>query len=140
MANLHKSCPSKLLYPELSYKLQGCFFTVYNTLGFGHKEVVYERGLEKEFEAQSIPFTKEESLPIYYRDKKIADYRPDFIIDKKIILELKALEFLPLKFVSQLLYYLKGTGYSLGNLVNFGAPKIQIIRRVWSKNYEKKSS
>lgn len=126
---------SKLLYPQLSYRLQGCFFKVYNTLGFGHKEVVYQRALKEEMKNQSIPCEKEASLPIKYEDKKIAAYRPDFVIDEKIILEVKALEFMPKKFETQLVYYLKGTSYKLGYLVNFGAPKLQIIRRIWTPGY-----
>ena len=121
-----------LLYPSLSYKLQGCFFTVYNTLGFGHKEIAYQNALEKEFYNQNIPYTREASLPILYREEKVANYRPDFIIDDKIIVEIKALEFLPAKFITQLIYYLKGTNYRLGYLVNFGSPQIQIIRRIWT--------
>lgn len=129
-----------LLYPELSYKLQGCFYKVYNTLGFGHKEVLYQRALEEEMTINQLEFEKEASLPITYMNKKIGDYRPDFTIDKKIIVELKALEFLPQKLISQLVYYLKGTNYKLGYLVNFGSSKLQIIRRIWSTNYVKKDS
>lgn len=127
-----------LLYPQLSYKLQGCFFAVYNGLGFGHKEVVYQRAIEEEMMKQHILSEKEACLPILYNNKKIAEYRPDFVIDKKIIVEIKALEFLPDKLITQLIYYLKGTNYTLGYLVNFGAPKLQIIRRVWTPDYKKK--
>jgi len=62
-----------LLYPELSYKLQGCFFQVYNTLGFGHKEIVYHRALERELIKHQLVFGKEVSLPIIYDGNKIAD-------------------------------------------------------------------
>ena len=127
---------TELLYPELSYRLQGCFFTVYNTLGFGHKEVVYERALEEELIKGNISYKKEQTLPIFYNEKKIAEYRPDFVIDDKIIVEIKALEFLPGKLVIQLIYYLKGTKYKLGYLVNFGAERLQIIRRVWTPSYK----
>lgn len=126
-----------LLYPELSYKLQGCFFKVYNTLGFGHKEVLYQRALEEELTNNHIVFEKEASLSITYGNKMIGEYRPDFTVDNKIIVEIKALEFLPQKLISQLVYYLKGTNYKLGYLVNFGGPKLLIIRRVWSLNYIK---
>src|SRR4051812_3058024 len=122
----------ELLYPELSYKVQGSFFKVYNTLGFGHKEIVYERALAEELQVQKISFQVQKRLPIYYNSKKIAEYVPDFVIDQKIIIELKALEFLPKKLTTQLIYYLKGTNYSLGYLINFGAPKLEIVRRVWT--------
>ena len=92
-----------LLYPELSYKLQGCFFTVYNTLGFGHKEVVYQRALEEELKLQHILFSQT-TLPIFYHEKKVAEYEPDFVVDSKIIIEIKALEFIPQKLITQLMY------------------------------------
>jgi GxxExxY protein len=69
---------------------------------------------------------------VFYNAKKVADYRPDFVIDNKIIVELKALDFLPQKMITQLVYYLKGTSFSLGYLVNFGGTKLQIIRRRWT--------
>ena len=129
-----------LLYPDLSYKLQGCFFKVYNILGFGHKEIAYQRALEQELTLQNISFEREMHLLITYRDKKIAEYVPDLVIDKKIIIEIKALEFLPNKFITQLIYYLKGTNYKLGYLINFGAPKLQIIRRIWTPTIRDNSS
>ncbi len=123
---------SKLLYPELSYKLQGCLFSVYNTLGFGHKEVIYQRALVEELMKKGLSFEREPILAIFYGDKKVGDYRPDFEIDGKIILEIKAVEFLPEKLIIQLVYYLKGTNYQLGYLVNFGGTKIQIVRKIWT--------
>lgn len=126
----------KLLYPELSYKTQGCFYTVYNTLGFGHKEAVYQRALNEEFKKQQIPFKREARLDIYYDNKKIAEYVPDFVIDDKIIIEVKALEFLPIKLIAQLISYLKATTFQLGYLVNFGENRLKIIRRVWTPEYK----
>lgn len=123
---------TKLLFPELSYKLQGCFFKVYNILGFGYKEIAYQRALEQELTLQNIPFEKETHLSITYKGKKIAEYVPDLVIDNKIIVEIKALEFLPNKFITQLIYYLKGTNYKLGYLVNFGGTRLEIIRRIWT--------
>lgn len=126
---------TELLYPELSYKLQGCFFSVYNTLGFGHKELVYQRSLEEELKKQNISYKKKFHLPIFYNRIKVADYVPDFTIDDKIIVKIKALEFVPKKLVTQLVYYLKGTQFQLGYFVNFGEPKINIIRRIWTPSY-----
>lgn len=129
-----------LIYPDLSYKLQGCCFKVYNSLGFGHKEVIYQRALEEEFTVKKLPFLKEMHLSINYHNKKVGEYIPDFVIGNKIIVEIKALEFLPQKLVSQLIYYLKGTNYILGYLVNFGGIKLQIIRRIWTPNYKSRIS
>lgn len=121
----------KLLYPELSYQIRGACFNVYKTLGPYHKESVYANALISELEKREIPFTKEASIDIEYQQKKVGVYRPDFLIDNKIIIELKAAEFLPKNDEKQLSYYLGGTRYRLGFLVNFGARHgVDIRRRV----------
>jgi GxxExxY protein len=125
-----------LLYEDLSYKIRGCAFEVYNNLGFGHKESVYQKALALEFKNKDIKFTAEESLPIIYQGEKIGLYRPDFIVDKKIIVELKAVPFMPKSYETQLTYYLKGTNYELGFIINFGAPKLDIRRKIWTPSYK----
>lgn len=121
-----------LLYEDLSYKIRGCAFEVYNHLGFGHKENVYQKALALEFKNKNIAFVAEESLPIIYQGEKVGLYRPDFIVDKKVIVELKAVPFMPKSYETQLTYYLKGTNYELGFIINFGAPKLDIRRRIWT--------
>ncbi len=123
---------ANIIYSDLSYNIQGCFFNIYNNLGFGHKEIIYQRALEKELKLKNISFKKEPRLFVTYLGEKMGIYVPDFVIDDKIIIEIKAVEFLPSQFIQQLIYYLKGTGFSLGYLVNFGSPKLQIIRRIWT--------
>ncbi len=119
-----------LLYEEITYKVRGVLFDVYNILGFGHKELVYQNALEKEFIKHNIQFERELSLTVYYDDEPVGHYRPDFIIDKKIILETKALEFIPKKLETQVINYLKSTNYQLGLLVNFGSEKLFIKRLI----------
>lgn len=126
---------NNLLYEELSYKLRGCFFNVYNKLGFGHKEEVYQRALMEEFKINNIIFEREKILSIKYNNKQIGNYRPDFVIEDKIILEIKAVEFIPKVFENQLVRYLQATDYQLGFLINFGSPKLQIIRKIWTSVY-----
>lgn len=131
---------AELLYEELSYKIRGCCFTVYNTLGFGHKEDIYQKALELELAKQKVKYEAQKSLAIYYDDKKVGSYRPDLIIDDKIIVEIKAVEYIPKNFEQQLIYYLKGTNFKLGFLVNFGSSKLYIKRLIWSTNYQRKSA
>jgi GxxExxY protein len=119
-----------LIYGDLSYRVRGCVFKVYNRLGFGHKESIYQKALAIEFENAGLHFTKEQTLPITYNDKQVGVYRPDFIVEEKIIIELKAVEFMPKSYETQLIYYLKGTGYKLGFLINFGAPQVVIKRKI----------
>lgn len=121
-----------LLYQDLTYRVRGSIFKVYNTLGFGHKEVVYCKALAIEFRKEAIPFNREIPIDVIYENEKIGVYRPDFVIGNKILMEIKALPFMGKDPETQLLYYLKGTNFPLGLLVNFGANKLDIRRKVWS--------
>ena len=125
---------SKLIFADLTYKVRGAIFEVYNILGYGHKEEVYQKALASELEKRQISFKKEMSLQVNYKDKNVGNYRPDFVIDDKVILEIKAVEFMPKSYEEQLVHYLKTTGFKVGLLVNFGQPKLYIKRLVWSKN------
>ncbi len=122
----------KLIYADLTYQIRGAIFAVYNHLGFGHKEQVYQKALEKEFKESNLPFKREVGLNVSYKNEIVGNYRPDFVIDDKVIIELKAVEFMPKSFETQLLHYLKTTGFQLGLLVNFGAPRLMIRRLIWT--------
>lgn len=121
----------KILYKELSYKLVGCFYKVYNTLGPGHKEDIYHKALKIEFDKQNIKYNSKKRLKIEYEGKEVGIYEPDFIIEDKIIVELKSVLHMPKVYKQQLYYYLKGSEYKLGYLVNFGSDKIDIERRIF---------
>lgn len=123
---------SKLIFADTTYKIRGALFNVYNTLGHGHKEQVYQKALARELTEQGITFSREENLPVNYKEEIVGSYRPDFIVEEKVILELKAVEFMPKSFETQLIHYLKTTNYSLGLLVNFGTPKLFIKRLAWT--------
>lgn len=128
-----------LIYADLTYKVRKAIFNVYNTLGYGHKEEVYQKALAYEFKELNIFFKKEEKLSVNYKGKSVGNYRPDFVIEDKVILEIKAVEFLPDTYKQQLINYLKTTGYQLGLLVNFGTDRLFIKRLVWS-NHPRKSA
>jgi len=121
----------KLLYRDITYKIRAALFQVYNTLGFGHKEIVYQKALAHEFSKQKLQFTKEKRLNVYYDNIIVGHYIPDFVIEDKVILELKSLNFLAKDLEKQLIYYLKGTHYKLGLLVNFGTSRLTIRRKIW---------
>jgi len=123
---------SELLYKDLSYGLVGCCPKVQNTLGSGHKESVYQKSLAIELTKANIKFEEQKTLNILYDKKKVGVYRPDFIIENKIVVELKAVEFIPKDYERQLIYYLKGTDYKLGYLINFGAPSLYAKRIIWT--------
>ncbi len=120
-----------VVYKDLSYTINNILFTVHNALGLGHKESVYQQAVEEELKRRGIAFDKEKQMPVMYRNKKVGVYQPDFVIDGKIILELKALPFIGEREKKQLWSYLKGGPYYLALLANLGAPKVQTIRLVF---------
>jgi len=134
---------TKLLYKELSYDLQGAVIEIRKNFGSGHKEAVYQRALSEELELRSIKFDREKSIKVLSpkTGKSLGVYKPDFIIDDKIILEIKASASMPSHLVNQLYDYLRNSQYELGYLVNFSSPKLYIKRFIltndrkpWLKN------
>ncbi|MBU1087512.1 MAG: GxxExxY protein [Candidatus Omnitrophica bacterium] len=128
-------CPNQtekepILYKELAYETVGCFYNVYNALGPGHKELIYQKALGIEFDNKKITYCSQKKLAIEYDGKKIGTYEPDFVIDDKIIVEIKSVLIMPQVFEKQLFYYLRGSKYRLGYLINFGSDKIDIRRRI----------
>ena len=121
----------KLLYEDFTYKIRGCVFKVKEQLGGGHKESVYSNALADEFENTDLKFEKEKIINIKYNNKKVGVYKPDFVIEDKIIIELKALDFMGSNLKKQIWHYLKGSQYKLALLVNFGPKEVEIERIVY---------
>lgn len=123
---------SQLLYKELSYQIQGAIFKVYKTLGCSFKETIYQNALVEELISNKIKVEKEKRINVFYNGKKIGTYVPDVVINKQIIVELKAKPFLNRGDKMQFWYYLKGSTYKVGYLLNFGKPGgVEMIRRVY---------
>lgn len=121
------------LYKDLTYKIIGIAFEIHRELGPVHKEIVYHNALKKEFIKQQIPFSSEKIIPVKYKGDNVGTYKPDFVVDEKIIVELKAIEFLPKSCETQLTYYLKGSGYKIGLLINFGENSLKVRRRIYDR-------
>ncbi len=119
------------IYEDLTFALIGFAYVIHKQLGPIHKETVYQKAFEQELLEHKILYTKEEQLPVSFKGKKVGVYIPDFVVDEKVIIELKALEYLPEQAGVQLSYYLKNTQYRIGLLINFGAHKVQIRRRIY---------
>ena len=128
-----KNTNKDFLYPELTYKIRGAIFKVRKELGPVFKESVYQKALEKEFSKQEISFVPQKQINIIYDGEKIGIYKPDFIVDDKIIIELKVSYLITKLDEKQIWYYLKGTNYKLALLVNFGSQKLQIKRWIYDK-------
>lgn len=120
------------LYKELTYKIIGCLYEVHKELGSVHKEIIYHKALAIELKSKNIPFTEEKGIEIKYKGKRIGAYRPDFIIDDKVILEIKVAPFITKSMQDQVYYYIKGTKYKLVLLANFGTPKVGIKRLIYT--------
>ncbi|PLX15447.1 MAG: GxxExxY protein [Candidatus Muiribacterium halophilum] len=129
-----------LLYKEESYEIRKAIFEVYNSLGSGFLESVYQEALEIEFENQKIPFCSQKNIDIRYKKTLLKQkYKADFICFDKIIVEIKAQKDLHPKHQAQLFNYLNATDLKLGFLVNFGSfPKAEIQRFVRNKQTNKR--
>jgi GxxExxY protein len=120
-----------------TYAIIGAAMEIHRQLGHGFLEAVYQDAAVIEFPLRKIPFEKEVSLPIRYKDILLpSHYRADFICFSEIIVEFKALSHLSSVEEAQLLNYLKATGLKRGLLINFGASSLQYKRMVWG--YENK--
>ncbi len=122
---------TEFLHGDITYKIRKCLFDLRKEMGLGHKEVIYQKALAEKFTAEGLKFEQEKPIPIMYSNKKIGVYQPDFIVEDKIILELKALPFTGPTEKKQLWNYLKGTSYKVALLANFSPNDIEIDRVVY---------
>jgi|SRR3989344_1001297 len=131
-----QSTDKKLLYPELSYKIQGSIYNVANKYGSGLKELIYQKALQEEFEKNNIVFEGQKRINIYSVEsgKILGTYIPDFVVENKIILEIKASPFTTKQDISQQLSYLKASSYEIGYLVNFNTDKLYIKRSIFTND------
>ena len=121
-----------IVYKEEAYKIMGAAFKVYNGLGHGFLEAVYQEALEIEFQRRNIPYEREKELKITYDGVELKQtYKADFVCYGKIIIELKAVSALEDAHRSQVYNYLHATGFKLGLLYNFGCPdELEYERKV----------
>ncbi len=114
----------------LSEKIIGCAFMVSNTLGAGFLEKIYQNALVIELSRAGLMAEKEKAITVCYKGKIVGEYFADILVNQQIIIETKAVQTLNNIHQAQLLNYLKATNLSLGLLINFGTPKVQIKRMV----------
>jgi GxxExxY protein len=119
----------KLLYKKLSYEIIGLCMEVHTILGKGHNEVIYKDALEYELKRTGIPFARERSFKIRYKEIFLPRlYVADFVIDDSIVLEAKAIDMLSGGNIKQTLNYLAASELRLGLLVNFGENSLKYRR------------
>jgi len=118
----------KVIYKELSYQLLGLAFGIFNELGYGYQEKHYEKALEKCFVDEKIRYKKQLFHKIVFREQEIGRYYFDFLVEDKIVVELKKGVFFAKKNIDQVKDYLKATGYKLAIIINFTPNGVKSIR------------
>ena len=120
------------LYRDLTYKIIGALYEVHKELGSVHKEIIYHKAVAIELIDRKIDFVEEKSIDVKYKGQRIGVYRPDFIIEDKVILEIKVAPMITKSMQDQVYYYIKGTKYKLVLLANFGTSKVGIKRLIYT--------
>ncbi len=121
----------KYKFSDLTDDIIHCFFKVYNLLGYGFLEKVYEKSLKFELELKGFSVESQKPIKVYYRDKLVGDYFADLVVEDKILIELKANKFLSPEDDTQIINYLKATKYEIGLILNFGK-KPEVRRKIFS--------
>jgi len=122
-----------MILEEITEKILKAFYHVYNTLGYGFLEKVYENALCIELLKYGFCISQQERVPVFYEGQMVGDYYSDVIVDNVIILELKSTESLSNEHFAQLTNYLKATDKEVGLLLNFGK-KPDFKRMIFTNN------
>jgi GxxExxY protein len=125
-------------HSELTEQIIGIFYEVYNELGFGFLEKVYEEAMTIALRERSLEFQQQASVPVWFHGQKIGSYDADLVVGGVVLVELKACKALEPAHEAQLLHYLRSTEIEVGLLLNFG-PRPQ-VKRLAFENERKKIS
>ena len=125
----------KYKYSDLTAKIIGCAMAVHKVLGNGFQEVIYQRALEIEMREARIGFEREFEMPILYKEEHIGTRRVDFLVEKNISVELKAVIQLETVHLAQAINYLEAYNLEIGLLINFGETRLR-FHRLENKKYK----
>jgi GxxExxY protein len=115
-------------HSEITEKIIGCAMKVHSTLGNGFQEVIYQRCLQLEMQKQGLNFLREVEMPIFYDNVSVGTRRVDFLVEEKVLVELKAVTQLEKVHLAQALNYLEAFKLQVGLLLNFGATRLEFKR------------
>jgi GxxExxY protein len=118
-----------LLFPELSYQIVGCAFDVFNEMGFGHPEKFYQRAFAEALRKKNLIFTEQLYLPVKFNNTTVGKMFFDFLVEEKVIIELKKNARFSKQNIDQVNQYLKTSGLKLALLINF-SPNGVIYKRL----------
>ncbi|HWF91924.1 MAG TPA: GxxExxY protein [Terriglobales bacterium] len=128
---------TELKFRELTEKIIGVFYDVYNELGHGFLESIYHECMVRACHEAGLAVERQVAIPVLFRGQQIAGFKADLLVEKRVLLELKSVRILDPAHEAQLLHYLKATEIEVGLLLNFG-PHAQ-FRRLIFDNARKKS-
>ena len=120
-------------HKNLTAAIISIFYKVYNVLGYGFLEKIYENAMMFEFKKEGIPAVSQHPIAVRYQNEIMGEYFADILVDEKVIVEIKAANKLAIDHKAQLLNYLKATDKEVGLLLNFG-PKPEICRKVFDND------
>lgn len=129
----------KFKHGDLTDKIIGTFYEVYNELGFGFLESIYEEAMIIALEAKGLKIQQQVPVPVWFRGKKIGNFEADLIVNDLVIIELKAVKAISEIHIAQLLNYLKATEVEVGLVLNFGH-KAEFRRQAFDNSRKKQLS
>ena len=118
----------EVVYPQLSYQIVGCAYEVYNSLGKGFPEKYYQKALAIELKSKDIKFKEQVYYSLEYKEELVGKNYFDFLIDDKIIIEIKQGNHFSKGHFDQITRYLKVSNLKLGLLINFSSEGVQVKR------------
>lgn len=121
---------AEFLYKELTETLIGAAMEVHRTLGGGFLESVYQKALTYELKLRNIPLEEQVRMSVHYKGQLMGEYIADFVVDGKVIVEIKAVSGLSSAHIAQTIHYLAATGFKVGMLFNFGGRSLEHRRLV----------
>ena len=127
--------PENYLHSELTSEIIRSFYKVYNTLGYGFLEKVYQNSLLIELERCGLNCSSSYAIDVFYKDIKVGYFVADIVVQNLVIIEVKSVDSICEEHEAQLLNYLKATKIEVGLIVNFGK-KLQFKRKVFSSDYK----
>ena len=117
-------------YAEITEKIIGCAYRVYNRMGFGFAESVYENCLMIELGKAGLEYESQKPITVCYEGKNVGDFFVDLLVEDRVIIELKSVRHLAQRHEVQLVNYLVATGKDVGLLLNFGEERVEVKRKV----------
>ncbi len=118
-----------MLHEQLTEQIIRCAFTIYNKMGFGYLESVYERCMAIELQKADLKSVFQQEIPVFYEGESVGVFVADLLVEDCVLVEFKSVRQLADIHEVQLVHYLKSTGIEIGLLINFGPAKVEIRRK-----------